>query len=69
MEGCLISPSRSIYEPGIMDKPRYMSTRLKMRRKTWASLLDRPQSAPTEGFFRRFPDIYEDEVMVSVSML
>ena len=65
---CLISPARDIYEPGIIEKPaKYHrgGARLRNRRKTWAGLMDRPQSAPGEAFFMRFADISEDEVRVS----
>lgn len=65
---CLISPARDIYEPGIIEKPaKYhrSGARLRNRRKTWAGLMDRPQSAPGEAFFMRFADISEDEVLVS----
>ena len=67
---CLISPARDIYEPGIIEKPaKYLrgGARLRNRRKTWAGLMDRPQSAPGESFFMRFFDITEDEVLVSMA--
>ena len=60
--------SRNFYEPNVLYSTKHKNgVKMRQRRKTWAGLqLSRPVSMPTDAYFIKFCDIYEDETVVGL---